>query len=140
MKLSIKRLSTSAVLPAYKTSGSVGFDLYVVGSYTVMPGETILVNTGLAMEIPPGHEVQVRPRSGLSSTTKLRVILGTLDFDYRGEIKIIVENTGTTPHFINQGDRVAQAILAPIVQADIMEVEELGETERNSGGFGSTGK
>jgi dUTP pyrophosphatase len=140
MKLSIKRLSPDAVLPKYQTSGSAGFDLHAVDNYVLMPGETILIGTGLAFEFEQGYELQIRPRSGLSSKSKLRVLLGTIDSDYRGEVKVIIENIGHMVSIIDKGDRVAQAVLAPIVQAEIVEVEELGETERGSGGFGHSGK
>lgn len=140
MKLSIKRLSPDAVLPKYQSLGSAGFDLHAAKNYVLMPGETELIETHLAFETPVGYELQIRPRSGLSAKTKLRVLLGTVDSDYRGEVKVIIENIGSMVSIIDKGDRVAQAILAPIVQADIVEVEELGETERNSGGFGSTGR
>jgi dUTP pyrophosphatase len=139
MKLSIKRLSPDAILPKYQTSGSAGFDLHSVDNYVLMPGDTILIGTGLSFEFEQGYELQIRPRSGLSAKTKLRVLLGTVDSDYRGEVKIIIENIGHMVSIIDKGDRVAQAVLAPIVQAEIVEVEELGETERSNKGFGSTG-
>lgn len=140
MKLSVKRLSEHATIPQYATSGSSGLDLHAAKNYVLMPNEVALIETHLSFEIPVGYELQIRPRSGLSAKTKLRVILGTIDRDYRGEVKVIMENTGRLVSIIDQGDRIAQAVLAPVVQAEIVEVEELGETERSAGGFGSTGK
>ena len=140
MRLPVKRISDSAIIPKYQTSGSAGFDLHAVGTHVLMPGETLLVDTGLAFEIPAGYELQIRPRSSLSAKTKLRVLLGTVDSDYRGQVKVIIENIGHLVSIIDDGDRIAQAVLAPIMQADIVEVEELGETERAEGGFGSTNK
>ena len=140
MKLSIKRLSPDAILPKYQTSGSAGFDLHAVDNYVLMLGETILIGTGLSFEFEQGYELQIRPRSGLSAKTKLRVLLGTIDSDYRGEVKVIIENIGHMVCIIDKGDRVAQAVLAPIVQAEIVEVEELGETLRGPNGFGHSGK
>lgn len=142
MKLSVKRLSDKATIPEYQSVGSAGFDLHAVDNYVLMPGEIELVGTGLAFDIPSGYELQIRPRSGLSAKSKLRIANspGTIDNDFKGEVKIIMENTGRMVSIIDKGDRVAQAILAPIIQAEIMEVEEVGESERGSGGFGSTGR
>lgn len=140
MKLKVKRLHNDSILPAYQTSGAAGFDLHALTNYVLMPGESTLISTGLSFEIPVGYELQIRPRSGLSAKTKLRVILGTIDSDYRGEVKVIMENTGSLVSIIDQGDRIAQAVLAPVVQAEIVEVDELGESERSAGGFGSTGR
>jgi dUTP pyrophosphatase len=145
--LRIKLLSSGAVLPRYQSPGASGFDLHASENVTIAPGETRLVPTGLAIEIEPGrlhsngllnYELQIRPRSGLSAKTKLRVILGTCDGDYRGEIKIIAENTGDVPYFIQSGDRIAQAVVAPVVQMQIEQVNELSDTARGAGGFGST--
>lgn len=142
MKLSIKRLSDHALLPAYQTSGSAGFDLHVIDNYVLKPGETQLLSTGLAFDIPSGYEIQIRPRSGLSAKTGLRVANapGTIDSDFRGEVKIIMYNTGNLMEIIDRGDRVAQAVLAPVTQAEIVEVDELSTTDRADGGFGSTGR
>lgn len=142
MKLGIKRLSDSAIIPKYQTSGSAGFDLHADNNYVFKPGETHLISTGLAFEIPQGYELQIRPRSGLSAKTGLRVVNapGTVDSDYTGEVKIIMSNVGNLMEIIDKGDRVAQAVLAPVIQAEIVEIDNINQTERGSAGFGSTGK
>jgi dUTP pyrophosphatase len=133
-------------LPGYETDGAAGADVRAsIGpgeSMTIKPGERALVPTGLAMEIPFGYEIQVRPRSGLSFKTGLMVCNspGTIDCDYRGEVKVILGNLGTNDEVINHGERVAQLVLAPVTQANYEVVEELGETDRGAGGFGSTGR
>lgn len=133
-------------LPAYETTGAAGADVRAsIGpgeSITIKPGERTLVPTGLAMEIPFGYEIQVRPRSGLSFKTGLLVCNspGTIDCDYRGEVKIILGNLGSNDEVINHGERVAQLVLAPVIQASYEVVEALGDTDRAAGGFGSTGK
>jgi dUTP pyrophosphatase len=149
----VKKLShydESFKLPTYETIGAAGADVRAsLGSsgsgekLLIKPGERVLVPTGLSMEIPQGFEVQVRPRSGLSFKTGLMVLNapGTIDSDYRGEVKIILGNLGKVDEVINHGDRVAQLVLAPVVQA-IYETaaDELSETARGAGGFGSTGR
>jgi dUTP pyrophosphatase len=134
-------------LPSYETSGAAGADVRASTgpgvSIIIKPGERVLVPTGLSMEIPFGHEVQVRPRSGLSFKTGLMVLNspGTIDSDYRGEVKIILGNLGSSDEVINHGDRVAQLVLAPVIQAQYEQSEnELSSTTRGAGGFGSTGK
>lgn len=139
MKLPFKSLSDKAVAPKYQTSGSSGFDLHASETVVLMPGETHLISTDLAFDIPAGYELQVRPRSGLSAKTKLRVILGTIDSDYKGHVKVIMENTGSLVSVIDEGDRIAQAVLVPVVQAELVEVDEVGESQRSSNGFGHTG-
>lgn len=146
----VKKLShydESFPLPNYETTGSAGADVRAsLGSgesLLIKPGERVLVPTGLSMEIPSGYEVQVRPRSGLSFKTALMVLNspGTIDSDYRGEVKIILGNLGNKDEVIHHGDRVAQLVLAPVTQAHYRVSEsELSETGRGSGGFGSTGK
>lgn len=142
MKLGIKRLSESAIIPKYQSKQASGFDLHSVDNYVLKPGETHLISTGLAFDIPEGYEIQIRPRSGLSAKTGLRVANapGTVDSDYTGEVKIIMANTGNLIEIIDKGDRIAQAVLAPVVQAEIVEVDELKSTERAESGFGSTGR
>lgn len=133
-------------LPGYETDGAAGADVRAsIGpneSITIKPGERTLIPTGLAMEIPFGYEIQVRPRSGLSFKTGLMVCNspGTIDCDYRGEVKVILGNLGSKDEVINHGERVAQLVLAPVTQAKYEVVDELGETDRGAGGFGSTGK
>ena len=131
-------------LPKYQTEGSVGLDLQanIEESITLKPLERALVATGLYMEIPLGYEVQVRPRSGLAAKFGVTVLNtpGTIDPDYRGEIKVIVVNLSNAEYTIQPGERVAQAVVAKYEQAQWNEVEILDSTERGAGGFGSTGK
>ncbi|MEE9376384.1 MAG: dUTP diphosphatase [Rhizobiaceae bacterium] len=145
--LKFKRLghSKGLPLPAYETAGAAGLDLRAAvpegEPMTLMPGERALIPTGLAIELPPRHEGQVRPRSGLALKFGISLINapGTIDEDYRGEIKIPLVNHGQEPFEITRGMRVAQMIVAPIVQVTIEEVETLNESLRGSDGFGSTG-
>lgn len=175
----IKRLHPDAIIPKYAKPGDSGFDLVAVEDVIIAPGDTVLVPTGLAFEIPEGYELQVRPRSGISLRTKLRVANspGTIDAGYRGEVAVIVDNIaqpeisdidmnnrmveygrnnfvdtidgaaikyGWVPqlwrtYIIRKGDRIAQGVIAPVERATFVIVDELSETERGSGGFGSTG-
>ena len=138
-KLKVKVLNCMAKLPSYSKEGDSGFDLSASEEAMLMPGDIRVIQTGLAFEIQDGMEIQIRPRSGLSSKTKLRVIFGTVDSGYRGEVGIIVENTGHTPYTIKLGDRIAQGVLAPVNKAIIEEVVELTESNRGSKGYGSSG-
>ena len=128
-------------LPAYATQGAAGMDVLSAESVTLKPGQRHAVATGLAMAIPQGYEIQVRPRSGLALKHGITVpnTPGTIDSDYRGELKIILINHGADDFAIARGDRVAQLVLAPVTQAAFEEVDELDETTRGEGGFGSTG-
>ena len=128
-------------LPAYATAGAAGMDVVSAETVTLAPGARHAVATGLALAIPPGYEVQVRPRSGLALKHGITVpnTPGTIDSDYRGELKVILINLGSEPFVIQRGDRVAQLVLAPVVQAAWAEVDELDATARGEGGFGSTG-
>jgi dUTP pyrophosphatase len=128
-------------LPAYATSGAAGMDVVSAEDVTIAPGARHAVSTGLALAIPEGYEIQVRPRSGLALKHGISVpnTPGTIDSDYRGELKVILINLGDEPFVIARGDRVAQLVLAPVVQAAWDEVVELDATERGAGGFGSTG-
>lgn len=128
-------------LPAYATSGAAGMDVVSAEDVTIAPGARHPVATGLAMAIPQGYEIQVRPRSGLALKHGITVpnTPGTIDSDYRGELKVLLINHGTEPFPIARGDRVAQLVLAPVVQASWAEVSELDATQRGEGGFGSTG-
>jgi len=143
IKVEVKRLPHSAglPLPAYATEGAAGMDVVSAESVTLAPGARHAVATGLALAIPAGYEVQVRPRSGLALKHGITVpnTPGTIDSDYRGELKVILINHGAEPFVIQRGDRVAQLVLAPVVQAAWDEVAELDATERGEGGFGSTG-
>lgn len=129
-------------LPAYATSASAGFDLRAVEKCVLQPREIALVPTGIRIALPVGYEAQIRPRSGLA--LKHGITLpnspGTIDADYRGEIKVIMQNLGSEPFMIEPGDRIAQVVVAPVSQVGWIEADVLEETERGSGGFGSTGK
>jgi dUTP pyrophosphatase len=128
-------------LPAYATSGAAGMDVVSAEDVVIAPGQRYAVATGLALAIPHGYEVQVRPRSGLALKHGITVpnTPGTIDSDYRGELKVILINHGAQDFSIARGDRVAQLVLAPVVQASWLEVEALDSTARGEGGFGSTG-
>jgi dUTP pyrophosphatase len=168
VNVKIKRLHPDAVIPRYAHEFDAGFDLVAVEDVVIEPGETKLVRTGLAISLPSGYELQVRPRSGISLRTKLRVVLGTVDAGYRGEIGVIVDNIAPKDldgmpceyfalsienkplpeyksnfvegtYIIRKGDRIAQAVIKPVEQAHFVEVDELDETERGANGFGSSG-
>ena len=143
IKLKIKRIRDVS-MPAYQTEGSAGMDLRaaVDPPVTLAPGERVLVPTGLIVEIPSGYEAQVRPRSGLALKHGISLVNapGTIDSDYRGEIGVILINLGNEPFVIQHNDRIAQMVIAPVTQARIVEVDEVNETGRGSGGFGHTGK
>lgn len=128
-------------LPAYATDGAAGMDVVAAEDVTLAPGACHAVATGLSVAIPDGYEIQVRPRSGLALKHGISVpnTPGTIDSDYRGEVKVILINHGTEPFAIQRGDRVAQLVLAPVTRAAWQEVAELDETARGAGGFGSTG-
>ena len=129
-------------LPAYATSGAAGMDVLSAEDVTLIPGMRHAVATGLSMAIPDGYEIQVRPRSGLAFKYGITVpnTPGTIDSDYRGELKVLLINHGTEDFVITRGERVAQLVLAPVTQALWQEVETLDDTARGSGGFGSTGR
>lgn len=143
VEIKFKKLHTRAVVPAYMTEHAAGMDLCTVIDSPVIlaPGERMLLPTGLAMEIPPGYEGQVRPRSGLALKKGLALVNspGTIDADYRGEIGIIVINHGNEPVEFHSGDRVAQLIIAPVTRVEMIEVAALNDSARSSGGFGHTG-
>ena len=128
-------------LPAYATDGAAGMDVVSAEDVTIAPGGRHAVATGLAVAIPPHFEIQVRPRSGLALKHGITVpnTPGTIDSDYRGELKVILINHGSEPFAILRGDRVAQLVLAPVTRASWLEVADLDETARGAGGFGSTG-
>jgi dUTP pyrophosphatase len=167
VNVNVKRLSPDAILPRKAHESDAGFDLYAVEDTVIEPGETALIKTGLAVELPEGFEMQIRPRSGVTLKTKLRVQLGTVDCSYRGEVGVIVDNievidecnkrafvprgadgclienyvtpTLLNTYIIRKGERVAQAVIAKLPAVEICEVGELGETLRGEGGFGSSG-
>jgi dUTP pyrophosphatase len=145
IQIAIRRLphGKALSLPAYATAGAAGMDLLaaVETPVTIDPGKRALIPTGLAIALPPGYELQIRPRSGLA--LRHGIVLpnspGTIDEDYRGEIQVIVLNAGDAPFIVERGARIAQVVLAPVVRARWHEVESLDATTRNEGGFGSTG-
>lgn len=169
MNVNIKRLSADATMPTYAHSTDACFDLYAAEDVLIEPGETALVPTGLAFEIPPGYEMKIRPRSGITLKTNLRVQLGTVDSGYAGEVGVIVDNIarrslwkkifthlplnirnergGQETHrsyyygtyIVCKGDRIAQAVIKPVEQATFTIVDSLEDTERGAGGFGSSG-
>ncbi|MGA0163170.1 MAG: dUTP diphosphatase [Bdellovibrionota bacterium] len=140
-KLLFKKLLAAAVLPSYQTKAASGFDFCSTERVILKAGEVKLVPTGLSVEIPEGYELQVRARSGLAAKKGVFLVngIGTIDADYRGEIKIIMSTCSSEPVILEAGERVAQGVLMAVEQAEISEATELSETERGSGGFGSTG-
>ena len=143
-RVRIKKLRADAILPRYMTAHAAGLDLSAALNEPVVlaPGERVALPTGLAFELPPGYEGQLRPRSGLAREHGVTLVNspGTLDADYRGPLLVLVINHGTVPVTIVHGQRIAQLVIAPIVQAELIEVDELSTTERGDGGFGSTGR
>jgi dUTP pyrophosphatase len=142
MQVQIKKVHADAIIPKYQTAGAAGVDLCSVEDVTIGEGDKALVATGLAIAIPQGWEGQVRPRSGLAAKSALTVLNtpGTIDSDYRGEVKVILINHGHGVFHVRKGDRIAQMVFAPVAQAEFTEVEVLDSTGRGAGGFGSTGK
>lgn len=136
-------MNEGATLPVYKTEGSAGADVCALLSepLTLAPGKRAMVPTGLFFEIPQGYEIQVRPRSGLAAKNGITCLNtpGTIDSDYRGEVKVILINLGDEPFTINTGDRIAQLVVSPVTQGCFTQAAALSETERGTGGFGSTG-
>lgn len=149
MTIKFKKLHEDAIIPQYQTKGSAGFDFHAIETKAISEGETLLIKTGLSIEIPEGYELQIRSRSGLAFKNNIVVLNspGTIDSDYRGEIGIILHNVSQSisiqdshPFLIMKGDRIAQGVIAKVEQPIIEIVEELSSTERGEGGFGSTGK
>ena len=144
VKVLIKKLDPSVKLPEYKTSGASGVDLiaFIKEPINLEPKTSVLVPTGLSVAFPEDYEIQIRPRSGLAAKNNVSVLNtpGTIDSDYRGEIKVIIYNHGNENFLINNGDRIAQMILAPVVKMELEEINDLPESIRGKGGFGSTGK
>ena len=144
VKLLIKKLQKNIILPEYKTDGSSGMDLMANVEQTVKisPGEKKIISTGIMVAIPEQYEIQIRPRSGLAAKNGISVLNtpGTIDSDYRGEIKVILINLGKDIFEIKKNDRIAQMIVCPIIKVELEEVESLPETVRGKGGFGSTDK
>lgn len=141
IKLGIKKLTPDAKIPIYAADGSAGFDIYTTENTVVKPHATNLLSTGIAMEIPRGYEVQIRMRSGIALKTPLRMSngIGTIDFGYTGEVKIMLENTSDKDFFVEAGTRIAQGIVNKLPEVELIEIEELSDSERGEGGFNSTG-
>ena len=144
VKVLVKKLNPKVELPKYKTDGSSGLDLmaFIESPITIMPNTSALIPTGISVAVSNDLEIQIRPRSGLAAKSNITVLNtpGTIDSDYRGELKIILFNHGKKDFIVNNNDRVAQMVLMPVLKIDFEEVETLPETFRGSGGFGSTGK
>ena len=144
VKVLIKKLYSSVQLPEYKTSGASGMDLiaFLKDPINIKPKKSSLIPTGLSVAFSENYEIQIRPRSGLAAKNNISVLNtpGTVDSDYRGEIKVIIYNHGDTDFKVNNGDRIAQMILTPVIKMKLEETDKLPETIRGEGGFGSTGK
>jgi dUTP pyrophosphatase len=144
VKVLIKKLSSDVKLPSYKTSGASGMDLmaYIKSPITIKPKTSELISTGLSVAFSEEYEIQIRPRSGLAAKNNISVLNtpGTIDSDYRGELKVIIYNHGSQDFIVNNNDRIAQMILTPVIKMELQETNELPESVRGEGGFGSTGK
>ena len=142
--MQFRRMRPDAMVPRYMSANAAGLDLCAAidAPVELSAGERVAISTGLAMHIPDGYEGQVRPRSGLAREFGVTVVNapGTIDADFRGTVHVLLLNTGKQPFAIKPGDRIAQLVIAPVVQAELEEVEELAETSRGAGGFGSTGR
>ncbi|RDU64874.1 dUTP diphosphatase [Helicobacter sp. MIT 14-3879] len=141
MELKVKQLDKDSILPKYQSDGASGFDLHSIEDIEIAPSEVVAVKTGLAFEIQKGFEIQVRPRSGLAIKNGISVLNtpGTIDSDYRGEVMVILVNFSKNTFCIKKGDRIAQAVLSQVFQANLVPSNSLNETNRGSSGFGSTG-
>ena len=144
VKILVKKFNKNIKLPTYKTSGSSGMDLvaHIKSKINIKPGKIAIISTGIAIAIPINYEIQIRPRSGLAAKKGISVLNtpGTIDSDYRGEIKIILINSSKKSFVVKSGDRVAQMILSPVAKGKLKEIKILPRTMRGKGGFGSTGK
>ena len=144
VKVLIKKLDSAVKLPEYKTDGASGMDLiaFLKEPINVKPKTSSLIPTGLSIAFSKNYEIQIRPRSGLAAKKNISVLNapGTIDSDYRGEIKVIIYNHGQTDFIVNNGDRIAQMVLSPVIKMELNETDNLPETIRGEGGFGSTGK
>ena len=144
VKILVKKFDKDIKLPVYKTTGSSGMDLVacIKSKINIKPGKTAVISTGIAVAIPRNYEIQIRPRSGLAAKKGISVLNtpGTVDSDYRGEIKIILINLGEKKFVVNSGDRIAQMVVSPVIKAKLKETKKLPNTKRGKGGFGSTGK
>ena len=141
MTLRFRKVHPDAVLPSYAHPSDAGMDVRSVEDLTIAPGKRALVHTGLVMLLPPKYEAQVRPRSGLALKSGVTVLNtpGTIDSGYRGEVGVILANFGDTDFQVKKGDKIAQIVIAPVTQPEIVETDFIDETDRGTGGFGSTG-
>lgn len=139
IKIKIKKLKETAIIPKYAHEGDAGVDLYSTEDYILKPGERVLVSTGIAMAIPPAYVGLIWDRSGLAAKNSMHVLAGVVDSGYRGEVKVVLINLGNEDFKVTNGMRIAQMLIQPIISADIEESDSLDETSRNEGGFGSTG-
>ena len=144
VKVLVKKLNPKVLLPTYKTEGSSGMDVmaFIENSIKIAPNSSALIPTGISIAIPNEVEIQIRPRSGLAAKSNISILNtpGTIDSDYRGELKVILFNHGSKEFIVNNKDRIAQIILMPILKIDFEEVDDLPDTLRGLGGFGSTGR
>ena len=142
MKLKIKKLYDQAILPSYAHEGDAGMDLFSAHDYVLAPGDRTLVETGISVEVPEGYELQIRPRSGLALKHGLSIVNspGTIDSGYRGQVGVILINHGQEVYEVRTGDKIAQGVMSKIERVVIEEVEQLSDTSRGTGGFGSTGE
>ena len=144
VKVLVKKLNPNVQLPTYKTDGASGMDLmaFIDKPINLEPSKSCIIPTGLSVAFPNKYEIQIRPRSGLAAKNNISVLNtpGTIDSDYRGELKIIIYNHGKEDFIVNNGDRIAQIVLAPVIKIELEETNTLPETVRGEGGFGSTGK
>ena len=141
MKLRVKKLREDAVVPHYAHPGDAGLDLFACDGLTLEPGASAIIKTGIAIELPPDTEGQVRPRSGLAAKHQISVLNtpGTIDEGYRGEVGVILMNFGSRPFEVEPGAKIAQLVIKPVIRVEIESVAELSDTRRGEGGFGSTG-
>lgn len=141
MKLNVKLIDEKAILPHYAHPGDAGLDLFSIETKEILPGESALISTGIVIELPENTEAQIRPRSGLALKHQVTLLNtpGTIDYGYRGEIKVIMINHGKKAFIVEQGMKIAQMVIKPLLTVDIVRVDQLTETKRGQGGFGSTG-
>ena len=142
MVLKVQRMRDDAILPRYAHPGDAGLDMFACEPASIGPGESGVVRTGISIELPPGTEAQVRPRSGLALKNRVTVLNspGTIDEGYRGEVGVILINHGKHPFFVAHGMKIAQMVISPVARVEVEEVEQLSDTRRGGGGFGSTGR
>ena len=140
--MNIKRISSKAIIPTYGSENAAGMDMYSIDTVTIEPGQTVLVHTGICMEIPDGYYGALYPRSGIATKRGLRLAncVGVIDSDYRGEIIAALYNDSVVPQEVREGDRIAQLIIQPYLNVEFEEADELSDTERGSGGFGHSGQ